>query len=57
MDTTTFAPVNAAVLGPSGRRTVLDDAHVGDIRGALGTLRAPPWLPSLSIPARRFRPP
>ena len=38
MDTTTSAPVNGAVLGPPGRRTVLDDAHVGDIRGALGTL-------------------
>ncbi|MBV9417709.1 MAG: divalent metal cation transporter [Solirubrobacterales bacterium] len=37
MDTTTFAPVNRAVLG---RRAVLDDAHVGDIHGALGTLRA-----------------
>jgi len=45
MDTTTFAPVNGAVLGPPGRRTVLDDAHVGDIRGALGTLRQHAHLP------------
>ena len=38
MSTTTLAP-------PAGRRTVLDDAHVGDIHGALGTIRshhAPP---------------
>jgi len=39
MDTTDFAPNNGAALGPPGRRTVLDDAHVGDIRGALGTLK------------------
>jgi NRAMP (natural resistance-associated macrophage protein)-like metal ion transporter len=38
MDTTIFQS-NGAVLGPPGRRTVLDDAHVGDIQGALGTLR------------------
>jgi len=30
---------NGAVLGPPGRREVLDGAHLGDIRGALGTLR------------------
>jgi hypothetical protein len=29
MDTTTFPPVNGTVLGPPGRRAVLDDAHVG----------------------------
>ena len=34
MNTSDFAPNNGAVLGPPGRRTVLDDAHVGDIRGA-----------------------
>ena len=45
MDTTTSAPVNGAALGPPGRRTVLDDAHVGDIRGALGTLRQHAHLP------------
>ena len=45
MDTTTSAPVNGAVLGPPGRRTVLDDAHVGDIRGALGTLSEHAHLP------------
>ena len=42
MDRTDFAPGNGAVLGtpfPPARRTVLDDAHVGDIRGALGTLK------------------
>jgi NRAMP (natural resistance-associated macrophage protein)-like metal ion transporter len=33
MSTTTLAP-------PAGRRTVLDDAHVGDIHGALGTIRS-----------------
>ena len=38
MDTTTFE-TTATALGPPGRRTVLDNAHVGDIRGALGTLR------------------
>jgi len=43
MDTTTFAAANGAVVGtpvPPTRRTVLDGAHIGDIRGALGTLRA-----------------
>jgi Mn2+/Fe2+ NRAMP family transporter len=45
MDTTTFTPVNGAALGPPGRRTVLDDAHVGDIRGALGTLGQHAHLP------------
>ena len=39
MDRTTFTRIDGAVLGPRGRRAVLDDAHVGDIRGALGTLR------------------
>jgi Mn2+/Fe2+ NRAMP family transporter len=42
MNTSDFAPDNGAVLGtpsPPTRRTVLDDAHVGDIRGALGTLK------------------
>ncbi|HYB29631.1 MAG TPA: NRAMP family divalent metal transporter [Solirubrobacteraceae bacterium] len=38
MNTTTLAPQNPAVLAPPGRRNVLDDAHVGDIHGALGTL-------------------
>src|SRR5580704_13028751 len=45
MDTTTFTPVNGAALGPPGRRTVLDDAHAGDIRGALGTLGQHAHLP------------
>jgi Mn2+/Fe2+ NRAMP family transporter len=42
MNTSDFAPTNGAVQGtpsPPTRRTVLDDAHVGDIRGALGTLK------------------
>ena len=39
MNTTTFTHTSGAVLGPPGRRAVLDDAHVGDIHGALGTLR------------------
>jgi hypothetical protein len=45
MNTTTITPTNGALLGPPGRRAVLDDAHVGDIHGALGTIRthhAPP---------------
>jgi NRAMP (natural resistance-associated macrophage protein)-like metal ion transporter len=46
MDTTTLTPTTTPVLAPTGRRrNVLDPAHVGDIRGALGTLRqhaAPP---------------
>src|ERR1700729_730248 len=46
MDTTTFTPKTDAVLGPPGGRAVLDDAHVGDIRGALGTLRAHATAPS-----------
>ncbi len=37
MKTTTLAPPTTA--GDLGRRTVLDHAHVGDIRGALGTVR------------------
>ncbi|MBV8946383.1 MAG: hypothetical protein JOZ95_13250, partial [Solirubrobacterales bacterium] len=40
MNTTALAPKNPAVLAPPGRRNVLDDAHLGDIHGALGTLRA-----------------
>jgi len=31
--------MNSTTLAPPGRRTVLDDAHVGDIHGALGTIR------------------
>jgi Mn2+/Fe2+ NRAMP family transporter len=39
MDTTTFTPTSPPVLAPPGRRrNVLDPEHVGDIRGALGTL-------------------
>ena len=30
--------MSTTTLAPPGRRTVLDDAHVGDIRGALGTI-------------------
>src|SRR4249920_1710273 len=33
------AIMNSTTLAPPGRRTVLDDAHVGDIHGALGTIR------------------
>jgi Mn2+/Fe2+ NRAMP family transporter len=32
--------MNTTTLAPPGRRTVLDDAHVGDIHGALGTIRS-----------------
>ena len=32
--------MNPTTLAPPGRRTVLDDAHVGDIHGALGTIRS-----------------
>ena len=39
MNTTTFTPTSGALLGPPGGRAGLDDAHVGDIHGALGTLR------------------
>jgi Mn2+/Fe2+ NRAMP family transporter len=46
MNTTAFTPTTDAVLGPPGGRAVLDDAHVGDIRGALGTLRAHATAPS-----------
>jgi NRAMP (natural resistance-associated macrophage protein)-like metal ion transporter len=46
MDTTAFTPTTDPVLGPPGGRAVLDDAHVGDIRGALGTLRAHATAPS-----------
>jgi Mn2+/Fe2+ NRAMP family transporter len=42
----TVIPATGAVLGPPGRRTVLDDAHVGDIHGALGTLRQHQTPPS-----------
>ena len=38
MNTTAFTPTTDAVLGPPGGRAVLDEAHVGDIHGALGTL-------------------
>jgi len=36
MKETTLAPPGAALTGDHG--AVLDDAHVGDIRGALGTI-------------------
>ncbi|MBV9606306.1 MAG: divalent metal cation transporter [Solirubrobacterales bacterium] len=45
MNTTSLAPLNPAALAPPGRRNVLDDAHVGDIHGALGTLRQHDALP------------
>ena len=32
--------MSTTTLAPPGRRTVLDDAHVGDIHGALGTIRS-----------------
>jgi hypothetical protein len=39
MNTTTLAPPGPPVPAPVGqRREVLDDAHVGHIRGALGTV-------------------
>ena len=45
MDTTTLVPSTPS-LAPSGRRrTILDEAHVGDIRGALGTLREHATVP------------
>lgn len=31
--------IDALTLAPPGRSAVLDDAHVGDIKGALGTIR------------------
>jgi hypothetical protein len=31
-------PIDALTLAPPGTSAVLDDAHVGDIRGALGTI-------------------
>jgi hypothetical protein len=34
------------------RSAVLDDAHVGDIRGALGTIRAGDLAPRTTLPAR-----
>lgn len=39
MNTAGFTPTPDVVLGPPGRRAVLDEHHVGDIHGALGTLR------------------
>jgi hypothetical protein len=40
MNTTGPTGINPATLAPPGRLgAVLDDAHVGDIRGALGTIR------------------
>ncbi|MHB8694188.1 MAG: NRAMP family divalent metal transporter, partial [Solirubrobacteraceae bacterium] len=47
MDQAVSIPTPAA---PPGRQTVLDDAHVGDIRGALGTLRE-----NAAPPRTRFR--
>jgi NRAMP (natural resistance-associated macrophage protein)-like metal ion transporter len=32
--------MNPTTLAPPGRRAVLDEAHVGDIHGALGTIRS-----------------
>ena len=45
MNTTSLATKNPPAVAPPGRRTVLDDAHVGDIRGALGTLRQHATIP------------
>jgi NRAMP (natural resistance-associated macrophage protein)-like metal ion transporter len=38
--TTLSPPANDYAAAPLERRTVLDDAHVGDIHGALGTIRS-----------------
>jgi len=51
MNTTTVTSASGTVLGPPGRRAVLDDAHAGDIHGALGTLRQDTAKPC----ARRHR--
>src|SRR4030088_1950749 len=39
MNTTPTPSCDVTTAAPPGRRTVLDTAHVGDIHGALGTLR------------------
>src|SRR3981081_1465204 len=39
MNTTPTPSFDVTTAAPPGRRTVLDTAHVGDIHGALGTLR------------------
>ncbi len=43
---------NTAVLTPPGRGAVLDDAHVGDIRGALGTIPRDDLAPRRNLSRR-----
>src|SRR5947209_6003103 len=47
LETATLAPQQTA-HGPA----VLDEAHVGDIRGALGTIRAEDMAPRIGVKAR-----
>jgi Mn2+/Fe2+ NRAMP family transporter len=42
----------AIITRPARPSAVLDDAHVGDIRGALGTIRADDFAPRSSLSAR-----
>jgi Mn2+/Fe2+ NRAMP family transporter len=42
----------ATISRTASRTAVLDDAHVGDIRGALGTIRADDLAPRLTISSR-----
>jgi Mn2+/Fe2+ NRAMP family transporter len=49
--TTTEVTLNASQL-PGRKSAVLDDAHVGDIRGALGTIRVDDTAPRLGLSAK-----
>ncbi|MHA7960349.1 NRAMP family divalent metal transporter [Streptomyces sp. L500] len=51
-DLTTTAPTGTAPPVPAPRTAVLDDAHTGDIRGALGTIRSDDTAPRRGLPAK-----
>jgi Mn2+/Fe2+ NRAMP family transporter len=49
----TMATITSSPGRPQGQSSaVLDEAHVGDIRGALGTIRADDFAPRTSLPAK-----
>ncbi len=43
---------NTPHIAARPRPEVLDDAHLGDIRGALGTIRADDTAPRRGLPAK-----
>jgi hypothetical protein len=48
----TMATIIRSASSAETRSAVLDDAHVGDIRGALGTIPADDFAPRAGLPAK-----